>query len=507
MKRSRASPHYLLKAGNAMSFRNVPIALFALSSFAVGLPLVAQNYPLPVKAGQPAAVCTGCKSLNSAGQPNAGKPTVQYDAPLVAFAGRVVDSQATQNIQHLGMRTLRAGIVRTAYSQRGEAPPRVYAYIGLGTFGAYSLDTFPTVVRSNTVTVREVAKRSVGQRTTGPEKVARPDAVVYPEKAGLPSPWRVPVVDSAERLKDFDFDDRGYVYLAYDVFGFGIVKDAGQAGTSISTLQLVPGSQQIESLGPIQPDKIISVKASDGRYYVAVSYTGSGSAGRRIFDVTNPAVPKLAVQTSGAVGRTTVIRDWARDDAKRIVAVVAQDNLLRIYTYDAFVRNAPPVLSPIAPRTKFASVTFDEDGALWVAETPLGLNGKARIRRFVYTADGPAPRLVETAFEPFPEWFEPGKVHVRNGYLAAVGKVKRGPRSVINGFLFKIAAGGIGAPSLTNLDTHDFFLKYYHSAPAGFAQPAGYTSSPQDVHILTTGGKTYLMYMVFGLGDVYEISG
>ena len=486
-----------------MRSKIVPAALFALLSAAIAVPSFAQNYPFPSKVGElPIIICTACKSLNSAGQPNVGKPTWPYDDPLVAFAGRMVDSQATPNIQNLGMRTLRAGIVRTAYTQRGAAPPTVYVYIGLATLGAYRLDSFPPGRRSPMVPVSSLASTRVGLRKDGPEKVARPNAFVYPEAPR--SGWQVPFVDSIERLKDFDFDDRGYVYIAYDVFGFGIVRDPGQSGTGTGTLQLVAGSQQIESLGDIQPDKIIAVKTSDGRYYAAVSYSSNSNAGLRIFDVTNPARPSLTVHTTGPATRQTVIRDWARDDGKRIVAVVANDGVLRIYTYDAFARNAPPVHSKTST-TRFLSMAFDEGGALWVAEAPRDKKGKAQVRRLVFTADG---RLVETLFQPFPETFEAIKMHVRNGYLAAVGKVQRGKNTRPNGFLFRIENPGGGvATKLTNLDTRDFFLKYYHAAPSGFAQPAGYTSSPQDIHILTTGGKTYLMYMVYGLGDVYEISG
>lgn len=464
----------------------VAITVFVILTLSAG----AQNYPFPSKVGQPAAICTGCRSLNASGEPNDGKPTWQYDDPLFAFTGRVVDSQATQNIQHQGMRTLRAGIVRSAYSRRGDAPPRVYAYIGLATFGAYSLETFPKTLGSKMITVRDVAKRSVALRTSGPERVAKPDAVVYPEKDN--SGWQVPFVDSAERLKDFDFDDRGYVYLAYDVFGFGIVRDTGQTGIAI--LPIVEGSQQIASLEGMQPDKIIAVK-SGGRYYLAVSYMGNSLAGRRIFDVTDPAAPTLVSHTVGAATKQTVIRDWARDDGKGIVAVVANDGMLRIYTYDAYVQNKLPAHT-LTSKTKFTSMVFDERGVLWVIETPAGAKGKTQVRRLVYE-DG---RLADTAYTPFPEWLEPVKIHARGGYLAAVGRVKRGNRSLTNGFLFKI-----DGDDLVNLSTGDFFLNYYHAAPKGFAQPAGYTSSPQDVHLLTTGGRTYLMYMVYGLGDVFEI--
>lgn len=462
--------------------------LTLVAVLAVASPSFAQNYPLPKKVGQAPSICTECKSLNSAGEPNEGKPTWQFNDPLSEFAGRVVDSQGTQNIQHQGHRTLRAGIVRTAYSSRGSAPPRVYAYIGLGTFGAYSLDTFAATLKAPPVTVVTVNGGAVGLRNKKPETVAKPDAIVYPEAPR--SPWLVPFVDSTERLKDFDFDDRGYVYLAYDIFGWGIVKDSGETG--VATLPLVPGSQ---ILGDMQPDRIISLK-SNNKYYVAVSWTASTLLGRRIYDVTDPKAPELVGQTTGTATKSTVIQEWSRDDNAKAVAVIAADGDLRIYDYDAYVRNDAPI-EAVTAANEFVSLSFDDKGVLWAIEAPVG-TGPAKIHKFTPANGG----YSETILTPFPEWFDPVKMHARNGYVAAVGKVKRGQNSRINAFIFKMEGNG-----LTHLDTGDFFLKYYHAAPSGFAQPEGYTSSPQDIHILKMGTKVYLMYMVYGLGDVFQLEG
>ena len=463
--------------------------LTLVAVLAVASPSIAQNYPQPTKVGTAQSICVECKSLNSVGEPNLDKPTWQFDDPLSAFAGRVVDSQGTQNIQHQGHRTLRAGLVRTAYSARGSAPARVYAYIGLGTFGAYSLDTFATTLKNPMVTVVTVNGGPVALRNKKPETVAKPDAIVYPEAPR--SGWQVPFVDSTERLKDFDFDDRGYVYLAYDIFGWAIVKDSGETG--IATLPIVQGSQQVNDM---QPDKIISIK-SNNKYYVATSWSRSTLLGRQIWDVTDPKAPDLVGQTSGANGKTTVIKEWAKDDNAKVVAVIAADGILRIYGYDAYVRNDAP-MEMVEGTRDFVSVSFDDKGVLWAIEPPASNSGATKVHRFTPSAGG----YTETILTPFPEWFDPVKIHARNGYVAAVGMVKRGPNSRPNGFIFKVDTNG-----LTNLDTGDFFLKYYHAAPSGFAQPEGYTSSPQDIHILKMGTKVYLMYMVYGLGDVFQLEG
>ena len=100
--------------------------LSLVAAVVIAAPSLAQNYPFPSKVGQPAAICTGCSGTNVLGEPNAGKPTYPYAAPLTSFVGRLVDSNETKSVQHVGMRTARAGLVRTANSQRGNAPPRVY---------------------------------------------------------------------------------------------------------------------------------------------------------------------------------------------------------------------------------------------------------------------------------------------------------------------------------------------------------------------------------------------
>ena len=466
-----------------MKSLRIQMLLIAMLTRAVA----AQNYPLPVQEGDPPAICRGCKSINAAGESNDGKPTPSYPNPPLRFVGRIIDSQATANIQHIGMRTLRAGIVRTAYaSGRGAAPARVYAYIGLGTLGAYNLTTFLQTISAPMVPVTAL---KTGARFGGRspfERVARPDGWFYPESSR--TNWRVPLADSTERLKDFDYDDRGYVYVAYNLFGWGVVRDGGE----IRGVQMTAVSQTFPE--KVSPDAIVSVRVGD-KYFVAVSESGDVRSGRHIYDVTDPAAPAPVSRTTGTAARQTVIKTWARDDGKQIVAVVAADGVLRIYPYAAYVQGKSPAQT-LTSKSRFVSMAFDEKGVLWVVEVPSGTKGKTQIRRFGY--DG--GRVTDTAYTPFPEWFDPIKLHARGGYVAVVGKVKRGARNQASAYIFRV-----GSAELKPVDTKDYFLRYYSATPKGFAQPEGYTTNPQDIHLLTLGGKTYLMYMSYGLGDVYEL--
>ncbi|HEY0158383.1 MAG TPA: PKD domain-containing protein [Thermoanaerobaculia bacterium] len=450
----------------------------------VGSPSFAQNYPMPKKVGETPAICTDCDGFNDAGEPSAGKPTYPYDAPLTAFAGRIVDSQATKNIQHIGMRTARAGRVRTAYSNRGTAPPRVYAYIGLGTFGAYSIDSFLATLKAPMVPVSAIKTGAKFGGRSPLEKLAAPGAWVYPESAK--ATWKVPVADSTERLKDFDFDDRGYVYLAYDIFGWGIVRDEGQIGGA--ELSLVPGSQQYGN--GLSPDAIFTIR-SGSKYYVAVSERKDTSTGRLLYDVTEPTAPKLVRRTST---QEAVIKEWAKHDDAKVIATLNADDQVRIYTYDGYVRGDEP-LETLTSDTEFTSLSFDEKGVLWIAEAP-ARGGAARIRKVTASGGG----YSDTILTPFPTYIEPARIHSRNGYVAVAGEIKRDNRSIYNTYIFKVDGSG-----LSLLDTGDFFLKYYHAAPSGYAEPQGYTKLPQDIHLLKVGTKTYLMYMAYGLGDVYQL--
>jgi hypothetical protein len=183
----------------------------------------AQTFPLPARQGQAPAICTGCPSINIHGQLNDGLKTWQFGSPLLAHTGRFLDSTVTPGVQYNSVykiRTLRARKVRIARQQRGSAPPRAYIQLG-SSVGAYSLDRFFSVSLPGGMIKVPGANRGSGIPV---EKVVQWDALIHPEASG----WTAPPADGMDRLFDFDFDDRGYVYLATDQFGWGIVKDNGQ---------------------------------------------------------------------------------------------------------------------------------------------------------------------------------------------------------------------------------------------------------------------------------------
>jgi len=86
------------------------------------------------------------------------------------------------------------------------------------------------------------------------------------------SGWSYVAFDGAG-LVDFDWDDRGYIYLSYDGNGFGIVNASGQLQSQIN----------------FETTNQIKVIPSGGHYYALVNAAG----GTRVYDVTNPSSPQL----------------------------------------------------------------------------------------------------------------------------------------------------------------------------------------------------------------------
>src|SRR5256885_10076668 len=94
------------------------------------------------------------------------------------------------------------------------------------------------------------------------------------------SPWQTILVDGQQRLFQIDYDDQGYVYLAYSTFGWGIVKDDG--GTGGTLMQSV--YQDFNNSG--KPTQIVTFKSTTGHYYAMIQEG-------KIFDTTDRSHPQL----------------------------------------------------------------------------------------------------------------------------------------------------------------------------------------------------------------------
>lgn len=457
------------------------LSLAAVAAFA-------QNYPKPGSASASPVPCTDCPGRNRSGELNAGLPTFPYPLPIKAHVGRYVDSVNTSDWTY-HFRTARAAEVVVAPTQRGSAPPRVYMQIGSALVG-YSIDTFFTSKLPGGMT-DIFTGFGIPQHPGVNEVALKPDGFVYAEAPG--SGWKVTLIHGQDTMFGFDYDDRGYLYMANSLMGWGIIKDDGRTGGGG-----FPLIQQVVDNGPglqipnIEAKGIASIKAGT-EYYTLVFNPGGDVA---IYNVTNPTDIRTPGRTSH---KRQAIRTFAKTATHDRFAIVDGDNKIQIYDASAYVTggNAIASFNPSASK-QFLDVSVDNDGTFWAIEDaapggPLSTNvlWKFAPSGGTYTA---------TSFSVYGEPYEPHGISVRDGYIAIYGQ-EQGPNTkVYDPRLYKVTNG-----TPTVIDLKEFFRNYYHYSPAGYAMPEGYTNLVRGFVPLKVGSKVYLIYSDHGLGDVFEL--
>lgn len=240
------------------------LVLFASAS------LHAQGWPRPAKTPQTDVICAGCEGAS------AGQKTIGWGPPVTGYVGRFLDSYRTGDCQQ-PFRTARANHVKVTAS-------RVYMIVG-SALVAYDRATFvqqlsqPMQPISNMV--GSVANPTCPARPLNPEQVLPWASMFYAEFGA--AGWEIQQQDGQERLSDFDIDDRGYIYLGYNLLGWGVVRD--RAGFMESLSHKIPAGTDAGS------DYAMAVRAGD-RFYALV--TGAGGAASDVFDVTDPTSPDKA---------------------------------------------------------------------------------------------------------------------------------------------------------------------------------------------------------------------
>ena len=435
--------------------------MFAASAFA-------QYWPKPATTPGVDVTCTGCLNLA------AGKLTPGYPTTITRFTGRFLDSQATQDYQQ-SFRTARAFQIVPAPS-RG----RIYMIIGSAVF-AYDMNTFFTRLGANETwdDGNSVPVSGVYASVKHPFPVdvfLRYDAFFYAENE--PNGWIINNNDGQERLFGIDYDDQGYVYAAYTLYGWGIVKDDGT-----DTGQLMQSvSQYVGGTNDVYPRLITALKGSTGRYYAVISDQGTGI---QVFDVTDRSAPQ---RFNPLIGKTAF--NWARTPAGDRLGIATAQGKLQIYSTDGLVSGQGPLAEfNGVGGSVMKGVACDGTNFYTTSDTPNGLvisvfapSGGTYTR----VGDYPASNKVYGTSQ---------HLSYGDGYLCWAGTNNGGA----NMRVFKLQNG---VP--TEIDFGNYFQHYYTiPQTAAYAKPA--FSYFWDSNVIKKNNKVYLFVTAYSLGDVYEL--
>ena len=325
-------------------------ALFLLFGFAISINAAAQDYPWPTHTSQAASVCP--QNILNNGQPTNDtkneNPDVdvirsicpnypnsflpQYSGPLTRFVGRYVDSNRVPAFQAgYGMRTLRAEKVIVATDTN-----RVYMIIG-STFAQWDIGSFFSKIGVEPLIKNTYYGAGIYRagRNSPNEKYLGFEGFAYPEDDYDFSDWQWYVADGQDRLFDMHYDDRGYVYLAYHIFGWGIVN-------SNLDMDAPALSQVTASETPSGPPTVIFSFKANGRYYVIVS---DGSSTSSIFETTNPSSPShVTTMAFGILGGVPGGSPAAKigGGSSDTVALVDTNGRVRIYSGSSLAAGGSP---------------------------------------------------------------------------------------------------------------------------------------------------------------------
>lgn len=367
-------------------------------------------------------------------------PSGAFVPPITGYAGRYLDSAQTPNFQANPTRTLRAQLVKVA-PERG----LILMKLSGSLFGVYDLSAF--------------AARAGGALDTGGhgEKYLPPDVFsVDPEHS---PDWTTFAIDAQNFLFDFDYDDRGYFYLAYSSWGFGIVDSSGVIQSQV----VVP---------PITPLRILAVR--DGTNVRAIiSDAASASA---VYDVTNPAGPVfLRTLPFGIVSYAKL--------ASGGVAVVTASGALQIYaTGGDLAAGNPPAQTFTQPG--FTYTLAATDGVSIFATVRMAFPPPGVLYLSVLT---PSAGVYTETRSAALGTLSPVDLHYGAGYIVVSGVTfAYSDRSVL---VFR-------RDSLTPVDLTAYFVNAYPPGSIHAEAMAPYAS----------GRATYLIAALFGVGELFTLS-
>lgn len=445
--------------------------LISASVFAQSYPKPASTPNTPVKcvvATYPACIDHG---LNTNGTP---KDVPGWDLPIKGYVGRLIDSPLVAPTQQ-GFRPARGYWFRISGK-------RVYITTGSAVL-AYDVNTLfsrlaggEALVAGNTIGV-------AGTTRFGPIDYMLKWDQFFNAEGG--SSWTTQIADGDQRLFEVDFDDRGYVYLGYSIFGWGVVRDS-YVNSGSSMEEVFQGSAYDFT------ENVLSVKASDGRYYLILSKPDNAT----VWDVgTTGGISK----PSAPVARhNSPFYSFAKSSDGTRIAVTAIDGV-RIYNVDDLVNGRGPIRTFDSPSGAVQSVTTDGTNffAFWT-----NYNNASGL--FVITPQGNAQNNYQSAPYPLAFNMKPGAFRPRISYGNNIISIAgRDQELEWNVYLYKLQNLIPTEIRAKNGSRFRFFGQYY-----GGADGHAYTNTfTNDAQIVKNGNKTYLLVAAFGLADVFEIQG
>jgi PKD repeat protein len=450
------------------------LSFVVLVLLSLALPLAAQDYPWPRAEGSAADSCTACLD------PYTNLPTFPYAKPVAKHTGRFLDSFQTRDYQ-MPVRTLRANRAN-ALTHRN----RVYMIFG-SSFVSYKMDTFFNERLGQPLS--RMGDHLWGSPPTAypGEQYLRFDGGFYAEQ----STWETAFADGQDRLYGFDTDDRGFIYLAYSLFRWGILRDSDGAVSSVAQ------APKLTSLTNLSPQRVTAFKSGTKNFVLISTFGGNDS---EIWDATDPAKPVWVKRYPGNGAKEAA----KTSEAGQVIAMIDKQKALRIYSPTKLLSGSgalPDADVIFTPDTEFIDVVSDGTN-FWALEGPSRLTGPAYIHRYSPASPGVAGTYALTGKYLFDPAVTVGTltsgIRFGDGYL--------GVWALKNGFpspkLFKVEPS-----SLSEIPVASFLNSYYYFPPAGYAKPYtdNYMKILRGVQPVKHGGKLYLIFSGYGLGDVFEV--
>jgi PKD repeat protein len=449
------------------------IALVTCMLFVSAAPLAAQTFPMPASTPNQIVPCTVPACLTE----YKGTQTIGYPSPpYKSFVGRYVDSAQTNDSQ-APFRTVRAGFIKIV--PENGLHGRIYMRIG-GALAAYDLGNF-----FGRIVTPPVGIDTKFRVFASPAELYQPwDQYLYPEQENF-SGWSTTGnnPDGQDRLFDMDWDDRGFLYVAYGPFGWGIARDdnASDGRPFTFVFQNKVGENGVE----FAPHSVLVVKSGVIPYLLVSDDRTNVTA---VYDLTNPATPQL-IRSNIAVtlGSGQDAHFSARNAARSHVAVISS-SLLTIYPAQFFVNGAA---TPQTFPGIFKTVVFDGN-TLWATEI---VNGNLSIDRFTQGSGGTYTKAASFPTGAAGAGYIPFSADFQSGYMVLTTQ-----SGVYDVRAFKMSSG---TPEFVDLGS--YVTGYYSTPPAGNARATHLTL--YDSAIYVQNNRTYLMLAFSSLGDVYEIAG